>query len=116
MRTKSIHSRAWQPHVESWNLLSISRDSRNSDHLDRHDTHLSYDNENRIIHAVNSNGTELYSYDPGNRRVYQKLPNGTKQIFFYGVNGDRLRTYQLQGTNNFTVTATNINFAGKLIR
>ena len=33
-------------------------------------TTLSYDIENRLIQAVNSNGTEPYAYEPDNRRVY----------------------------------------------
>jgi YD repeat-containing protein len=35
---------------------------------------LTYDVENRVIQAVNSNGTEQYGYSPDNRRVYQKQP------------------------------------------
>jgi YD repeat-containing protein len=37
-------------------------------------TTLSYDIENRVIQAVNTNGTERYGYGPDNRRVYQKKP------------------------------------------
>jgi len=77
---------------------------------------LTYDIENRLTQAVNTNGTELYSYDSGNRRVYQKLASGTEQVFFYGVNGDRLKTYQLLANNQFSVTHTNIYFAGRLLR
>ncbi len=78
-------------------------------------TTLSYDIENRLIQATNTNGTETYAYGPDNRRVYQKMASGTELVFFYGVNGDRLRTYQLQWMNGFSVTNTNIYFAGRLI-
>ena len=78
-------------------------------------TTLSYDIENRLIQAVNTNGTERYAYGPDNRRIYQKTGSGTELVFYHGINGDRLRTYQLQGTNGFLMTKTNIYFAGRLI-
>ena len=62
---------------------------------------LTYDVENRVIQAVNSNGTEQYGYSPDNRRVYQKQPSGAQLIHFYGANGDRLRTYTYYGNGIF---------------
>lgn len=79
---------------------------------------LTYDVENRLIQAVNSNGTEQYGYSPDNRRVYQKLPSGSggsQWIHFYGANGDRLRTYTYYGNGQFQVSKTNLYFAGRLI-
>jgi RHS repeat-associated protein len=76
---------------------------------------LTYDVENRVIQAVNSNGTEQYGYSPDNRRVYQKQPSGTQLIHFYGANGDRLRTYTYYGNGQFQVSKTNLHFAGRLI-
>ena len=76
---------------------------------------LSYDIENRQIQAANTNGTERYVYGPDNRRVYQKTASGTELVFFYGINGDQLRTYTLFTSNQFQVAKTNIYFAGRLI-
>jgi RHS repeat-associated protein len=76
---------------------------------------LSYDVDNRMKQAVNTNGTEKYAYNAENRRVYEKRPDGTELVYFYGVNGDRLRVYQLTQTG-FQVQHTNIYFAGRLIR
>jgi RHS repeat-associated protein len=77
---------------------------------------LTYDVENRVIQAVNSNGTEQYGYSPDNRRVYQKTPAGSQQIHFYGANGDRLATYTYFGNGVFQVLKTNLYFAGRMIR
>ncbi|MFN8009261.1 MAG: RHS repeat-associated core domain-containing protein, partial [Terriglobia bacterium] len=76
---------------------------------------LSYDIENRQIQATNTNGTERYAYGIDNRRIYQKTTSGTELVFFYGITGDRLRTYQLLANNAFQVTKTNIYFTGRLI-
>ena len=76
-------------------------------------TTLSYDIENRVIQAVSTNGTERYGYSSDNRRVYQKKPNGAEPVHLYGVNGDRLRTYGIDGSGDFSVGWTNIYFAGK---
>jgi RHS repeat-associated protein len=76
---------------------------------------LSYDIENRLIQAVNANGTERYGYGPDNRRVYQKLPNGQERLHFYGINGDRLRTYGLQSGEDFQGSTPNLYFVGRPI-
>ena len=78
-------------------------------------TSLAYDIENRLIQATNTNGTERYAYGPDNRRIYQKTTSGTELVFFYGVNGDRLQTYQLLANNGFQGTKTNVYFAGRMI-
>jgi RHS repeat-associated protein len=78
---------------------------------------LTYDVGNRMEQAVNSNGTERYGYDHQNRRVYQKTVSGTQLIFFYGANGDRLRTYQFLSSNDsYQVQSNNIHFMGRLLR
>jgi RHS repeat-associated protein len=76
-------------------------------------TTLSYDIENRVIQAVNTNGTERYGYGPDNRSVYQKKPNGAEPVHFYGVNGDRLRTYGVDGSGVFSGGQPDIYFAGR---
>ena len=78
---------------------------------------LTYDVDNRMEQAVNSNGTERYGYDHQNRRFYKKTVSGTQLIFFYGANGDRLRTYQFLSSNDsYQVQSNNIHFMGRLIR
>jgi RHS repeat-associated protein len=80
---------------------------------------LTYDVENRVIQAVNSNGTEQYGYSPDNRRVYRKLPSGaggSQLIYFYGANGDRLATYNYFGNGVFQVFKSNLYFGGRMIR
>jgi RHS repeat-associated protein len=77
---------------------------------------LTYDVENRVIQAVNSNGTEQYGYSPDNRRVYRKLPSGaggSQLIYFYGANGDRLATYVRNGPSGFLLSKTDLYFAGR---
>jgi RHS repeat-associated protein len=76
---------------------------------------LQYDIENRLIKAIhNSNGTDEYRYDPANKRVWKKKPNGQEETYFYGVNGEKLGTYS--GSSGFWMVHTNLYFAGKLIR
>jgi RHS repeat-associated protein len=77
---------------------------------------LTYDVENRVTQAVNSNGTEQYGYSPDNRRVYRKLPSGaegSQLIYFYGANGDRLATYNYFGNGIFQIVKTDRYFAGR---
>ena len=47
--------------------------------------------------------------------MYQKTGSGSELVFFYGINGDRLRTYTLLTSNQFQVAKTNIYFSGRLI-
>jgi hypothetical protein len=47
--------------------------------------------------------------------VYQKQPSGAQWIHFYGVNGDRLRTYTYYGNGLFQVLKTNRYFAGRMV-
>ena len=78
---------------------------------------LTYDVENRLTRAVNSNGTEYYGYSADNRRVFQRLANGTADwIHFHGANGEQLGTYQITGISTFSTVKTNLYFAGRLIR
>jgi YD repeat-containing protein len=75
---------------------------------------MTYDVENRLTQVTHSsNGTDQYRYDPSNRRVWKKKPNGTEQTYFYGIDGRKLGTYS--GTSSFTTVHQNVYFAGKLI-
>jgi YD repeat-containing protein len=49
---------------------------------------LTYDIDNRLTRAVNSNGTEYYGYSADNRRVFQRLASGGDLIHFYGMLAD----------------------------
>jgi RHS repeat-associated protein len=78
---------------------------------------LVYDVDNRLITATHaSNGTDQYRYDPSNRRVWKKKPDGTQETYFYGLDGRKLGTYSggAAGTP-FATVHTNVHFAGKLI-
>ena len=91
---------------------------------------FNYDVENRPRQL--SNGAVLYSYAPGNRRVWRGLfTNGTittDEVTFWGANGQKLAVYQLTYTNLTTPptqanwvwyasqTGTNYYFGGKLIK
>jgi RHS repeat-associated protein len=78
---------------------------------------LVYDVDNRLITATHtSNGTDQYRYDPSNRRVWKKKPDGTQETYFYGLDGRKLGTYSggTAGTP-FATVHTNVYFAGKLI-
>ncbi len=91
---------------------------------------FTYDVENRPSRL--SNGAVLYSYAPGNKRVWRGLfTNGsisTDEVTFWGVTGQKLAVYQLTYTNLTTPptqanwvwyasqTGTNYYFGSKLIK
>ncbi len=57
---------------------------------------MSYDIENRLAQATQTvNGTELYGYGLGNRRVWKQLADGSQEVYFYGPGGEKLGTYTL---------------------
>src|SRR6185312_12233779 len=58
-------------------------------------TTMTYDAANRIASANVGSGTEYYSYDVWNRRIYRKRTNGTEEWTFYGARGEKLGTYGL---------------------
>ena len=78
-----------------------------------------YDVENRIW----STGTAIYSYAPGNKRVWRGVWSGGTQtvdeVTYWGVTGQKLVTYQLSVSGSSLVaaaTGTNEYFGGKLIK
>ena len=91
---------------------------------------FNYDVENRASGL--SNGAVLYSYTPGNKRVWRGLFTSgtltTDEVTFWGVNGQKLAVYQLTYTNQAqqgqqanwvwyaSQTGTNYYFGSKLIK
>jgi RHS repeat-associated protein len=58
-----------------------------------------------------------YAYDPDNRRIWKA---GSQEVYFYGVDGRRMGTYQLTSFpdppyTRFVTLGTNLYFAGRLI-
>jgi len=79
-------------------------------------TGLTYDVENRMTQATHTlNGTEQYGYSPDNKRIWKKKPDGSEEIYFYGVDRRKLGSYQ-PSYPQFTLISKNVYFAGKLIQ
>jgi RHS repeat-associated protein len=74
---------------------------------------LGYDVANRLVSV---NGSQVYAYDQGNRRVYSR--NSGETLYLYGVGGKKLATYTIAVTNtaiSFTLASKNVYFGGMLI-
>jgi hypothetical protein len=61
-------------------------------------------------------------YGPDNRRIYKKKPDGTEELYMYGVFGERLGTYPfartpsgLYGVYYIGLGTLKIYFAGRLV-
>ena len=71
-----------------------------------------FDVENRI---TNYNSQEFYWYNPANKRVWKKKPDNSEEIFFYGIDGRRMGTYQpvvTGGVLSLNTLSTDLSFAG----
>lgn len=79
---------------------------------------FTFDYDNRLLTAAVSSGTEEYNYLADNKRVWKKEPSGTEYVYFYGVGGQKLATYQVATTPTFALNQISVNvyFGGKLIR
>ena len=80
---------------------------------------LSYDYENRLA-SVDTIPAEQYAYSPDNKRIWMKKPDGTEEIHFYGVSGQKLGQYRIVVDNyywtmSFTTVETNQYFGGRYI-
>jgi RHS repeat-associated protein len=74
---------------------------------------LSYDYDNRLSWTSTEGG---YSYDPDNRRMF-KSATSAEQVYFYGVDGRKLGTYQVNwDLTTIQTVSENLHFAGRLIR
>jgi RHS repeat-associated protein len=70
-----------------------------------------YDIANRLLQP--SGTTVQYAYDSANKRVWRG-GGGLDEIAFWGVNGQKLATYEPAGTY-FTLAATDVYFGSRLI-
>ncbi len=63
---------------------------------------MTYDIENRLAQATQTvNGTELYGYGLGNRRVWKQSADGTEEFYLYGPGGEKLGTYTVMSSGYF---------------
>ena len=83
---------------------------------------LEYDVENRLAKASSGvKGTELYGYDPANRRVWRRTAAGAEEVYLYApTTGQRLATFALNtdahGALSLTLVDTNVYFGGRLVQ
>jgi RHS repeat-associated protein len=86
---------------------------------------VSYDVENRLVsvptayNADNPYQTEQYAYAPGNQRIWRRMSDGTEELYFYGIGGQKLGTYKpfIYNNGGFTVSVidTNLYFGSRTI-
>jgi RHS repeat-associated protein len=79
-----------------------------------------FDIDNRMteISVYGYEEKEKYNYLADNKRVWKKEPSGTEYVYFYGVGGQKLATYQVSTSPSFALNQVSVNvyFGGKLIR
>jgi YD repeat-containing protein len=74
-----------------------------------------YDVENRLVQTA----SELYTYDYKGKRLTKRLNNGTTEVYFYGINGQKLMTLTCTGQPSAATCGSpvfNVYFRGKLIK
>src|SRR6185437_15086779 len=83
---------------------------------------LNYDAENRVTYASASGGTDYYFYNGSNQRIWKKTPAGGEEFTFYGLQGERLATFNPQFTTingvpymSLTLAETDGYFGSKLV-
>jgi YD repeat-containing protein len=59
---------------------------------------VSYDVENRLVSVPTGSNPEQYAYTPGNKRIWRRMSDGTEELYFYGISGQKLGTYSLSFT------------------
>ena len=83
-----------------------------------------YDVENRLVSVPAYNAgtpyqTELYSYAPDNKRIWKRMSDGTEELYFDGISGQKLGTYKpfiySNGSLSITATDTNLYFGSRAI-
>jgi hypothetical protein len=88
-----------------------------------------YDVENRLLQTIQGWTGPIYTYDGSNKRVFAYWPEQQTQnpppvkceIYFYGITGQRLATYNCgynasDGAFWWNVKGSNLYFGGKLLR
>jgi RHS repeat-associated protein len=77
---------------------------------------MTYDVDNRLATATG----DTYAYAPDSKRVWKKKPDGSQEIYFYGLGGQKLGAYiprvDAQLGLYLDAGTTNLYFGGKLIR
>ena len=80
---------------------------------------LTYDPENRLLSAL---GLTDYLYDSQNKRIWKGTFSGgsmvAQEVYFYGVNGQKLGTYSVSVSGSqfvVTTTQTAVFFGGKRV-
>ena len=71
-----------------------------------------YDVSNRL---VTSSIGQSYNYDYRGKRIVKRT-GGTAELYFYGINGKKLTTFQCDSNLNCSSPAYNVSFAGKLVQ
>jgi RHS repeat-associated protein len=92
----------------------------NGNMLNPQGTSLGYDIENRVVSAVASGGTEYYAYAPDGKRIWKQKPNGSMELYFHGISGQKLGTYNVTTNVNPNTLAiyvwdVNVYFGSKMI-
>jgi RHS repeat-associated protein len=81
---------------------------------------LGYDVENRVSYAIVSGGWEYYGYAPDNKRIWKQKANGSVELYYYGISGQKMGTYNVTTTvvaNTLSILAVDVNvyFGSKVI-
>jgi len=83
-----------------------------------------YDVENRLVSVPAYNPgtpyqTELYAYAPNNKRIWKRMSDGTEELYFYGISGQKLGTYKpfIYNNGSFAISTidTNLYFGSRTI-
>jgi RHS repeat-associated protein len=86
-------------------------------------TGLAYDVENRLVSvpapSQNVYPTEVYAYAADNKRIWKRKPDGSEELYFYGISGQKLATYAtaVAANGDFFISTldTNLYFGSRTI-
>src|SRR5579859_5912443 len=80
---------------------------------------VSYDVENRLVSVPTGATPEQYAYTPVNKRIWRRKPDGTEELYFYGIGGRKLGTYTpfIYSGGSFVINNldTNLYFGSRTI-
>jgi len=80
---------------------------------------LSYDVENRLVSVPTSSNPEQYAYASDNKRIWRRKPDGTEELYYYGISGQKLVTITplVAANGDFFMTTldTNLYFGSRTI-
>jgi RHS repeat-associated protein len=79
----------------------------------------SYDVENRLVSVPASSNPEQYAYASDNKRIWRRKPDGTEELYYYGISGQKLVTITplvaANGDFFLTTVDTNLYFGSRTI-